>query len=102
MSQVIDDCLSGKVSAHYQTGHSHAYLNVMYMGEVSVCKILVDPMGKISEFKSRTKPYPQTLKDAIVQYFMFEASFSLMLAGIMSIKMIFIMYVDIVSEVFPA
>jgi predicted nucleotidyltransferase len=80
VSQVIDDCLSGKVSAHYQTGHPHAYLNVMYMGEVSVCKILVDPSGKISELKSKTKPYPQNLKDAIVQYFMFEGSFSLMLA----------------------
>ena len=80
VSQVVDDCLSGKVSAHYQTGHPHAYLNVMYMGEISVCKILVDPRGKISELKSRTKPYPQTLKDAIVQYFMFEASFSLMFA----------------------
>jgi len=80
VSQVIDDCLAGKVSAHYQTGHPHAYLNVMYMGEISVCKILVDPKGKISEFKSKTKPYPQALKNAIVQYFMFEASFSLMLA----------------------
>lgn len=30
--------------------------------------------------KSKTIPYPQTLKDAIVRYFMFEASFSLMFA----------------------
>jgi predicted nucleotidyltransferase len=80
VSQVIDDCLAGKVSAHYQTGHPHAYLNVMYMGEISVCKILVDPKGQILELKSKTIPYPQTLKDAIVQYFMFEASFSLMFA----------------------
>ena len=80
VSRVIDDCLSGKVTAHYQTGHPHAYLNVMYMGEISLCKILVDPRGKISKLKSKTKPYSQTLKDAIVQYFMFEASFSLMFA----------------------
>ena len=78
VSKVIDDCLAGKVSAHYQTGHPHAYLNVMYMGEIALCKILLDPKGRISELKSRTRPYPQALKDAIVQYFMFEASFSLM------------------------
>jgi len=80
VSQVIDDCLKGKVSAHYQTGHPHAYLNVMYMGEIAICRILADPKDRISELKSKTKPYPQTLKDAIVQYFMFEASFSLMFA----------------------
>ncbi|NLJ58150.1 MAG: DNA polymerase subunit beta [Tissierellia bacterium] len=80
VSELIDDCLEGKVTTHYQTGHPHAYLNVMYMGEISICKILFDPNGKISELKSKTIPYPKTLKDAIVQYFMFEASFSLMFA----------------------
>lgn len=80
VSQVIDDCLAGKVSAHYQTGNPHAYLNAMYMGEISVCKILVDPKGKILELKSKTNPYPQTLKDAIIAYFVFEASFFLMFA----------------------
>ncbi len=78
VSQVIDECLKGNVSIHYQTGHPHGYLNVMYMGEISVCKILSDPKGKISELKSKTIPYPPKLKDAIVGYFMFEASFSLM------------------------
>jgi predicted nucleotidyltransferase len=80
VSQVIVDCLEGKVTAHYHTGHPHAYLNVMYMGEISVCKILADPRGKIAELKAKTIPYPQTLKEAIVRYFMFEASFSLMFA----------------------
>lgn len=80
VSRVIEDCLSGKVSAHYQTGHPHAYLNVMYMGEISVCKILVDPKGKISELQSKTKPYPQILKDTIIPYFLFEAFFSFMFA----------------------
>ena len=80
VSQVIDDCLAGKVSTHYQAGHPHGYLNVMYMGEISVCKILVDPRGMISDLKSKTRPYPRALKDALVQYFMFEASFSLVLA----------------------
>jgi len=80
VAQVIDDCLEGKVTTHYHTGHPHAYLNVMYMGEISICKILFDPKGKISELKARTIPYPKALKEAIVQYFMFEASFSLMFA----------------------
>ncbi len=32
VSKVIDDCLNGKISSNYQTGHPHAYLNAMYMG----------------------------------------------------------------------
>lgn len=80
VSRVIDDCLKGVVSAHYHTGHPHAYINVMYMGEISICKILIDPTNQIAELKAKTMPYPKSLKDAIIGYFMFEAPFSLMFA----------------------
>lgn len=80
VSQVIDNCLSGLVSTYYHAGHPHAYLNVMYMGEVSICKILSDPTNRITELKAKTKPYPKKLQDAIVGYFMFEANFSLRFA----------------------
>ncbi|GAB3804071.1 nucleotidyltransferase domain-containing protein [Virgibacillus kimchii] len=80
VEQVIDECLLGNVSTHYHTGHPHAYLNVMYMGEVSICKILVDKTNRIARLKSKTIPYPKPLRVAIIGYFMFEASFSLMFA----------------------
>jgi len=78
VSEVIDDCLSGVVSIHYQTGHPHGYLNAMYIGELAICHILSDPEGILAELKQKTKPYPGKLKKAIIQYFSFEASFSLM------------------------
>src|SRR5699024_2420677 len=62
VSQVIDDCLEGRVSTHYHTGHPHAYLNVMYMGEISICKVLFEQSNWISELKAKTIPYPKTLK----------------------------------------
>ncbi|WP_096187081.1 nucleotidyltransferase domain-containing protein [Evansella halocellulosilytica] len=80
VEQVIDECLLGKVSTHYHAGHPHAYVNVMYMGEISVCKVLLDRDEQITRLKSKTHPYPKPLKDAIIGYFMFEASFSLMFA----------------------
>jgi hypothetical protein len=80
VSEVIDDCLEGGVSTHYHTGHPHAYLNVMYMGEISICNILYERARQISDLKAKTKPYPKALKDAIVGYFLFEANFSLMFA----------------------
>ena len=80
VSQVIDECTSGIVSTHYHTGHPHAYINAMYMGEISICRILVDKTNQIVKLKSKTIPYPKALKEAIVSYFMFEANFSLMFA----------------------
>ncbi|MEK3731569.1 MULTISPECIES: nucleotidyltransferase domain-containing protein [unclassified Paenibacillus] len=76
VKKVMEDCRSGNVSSHYHTGHPHAYLNVMYMGEVAACRILSDPDGEIARLKAQTLPYPKPLKDAITGFFMFEASFS--------------------------
>ena len=78
VSKVIDDCLIGHVSIHYQTGHPHGYLNAMYMGELAICNVLSDPEGRLGELKKKTKPYPEKLRQAMIQYFSFEASFSLM------------------------
>ena len=80
VSEVMDDCLEGRVSTHYHTGHPHAYLNVMYMGEISICNILYERAKQISDLKAKTRPFPKALRDAIVGYFVFEANFSLMFA----------------------
>ncbi|MFC5466192.1 nucleotidyltransferase domain-containing protein [Lederbergia graminis] len=80
VEQVMDECLLGKISTHYHAGHPHAYLNAMYMGEISICKILDDKTKRIAKLKSKTIPYPKPLKDAMIGYFMFEASFSFMFA----------------------
>lgn len=77
VSRVIDECLEGKVSSHYHAGHPHAYLNVMYMGEIAVCKVLYERGYQISNLKAKTRPYPEKLKQALIGYFLFEASFSL-------------------------
>lgn len=78
VSQVIEDCLMGKVTSHYQAGHPHGYLNAMYMGELAICRILFDPNGRLGELQAKTHPYPPALQRAIVGYFLFEADFSLM------------------------
>lgn len=77
VARVIDDCAKGIVTADYQTGHPHAYLNLMYMGEVDLCRVLADPEGRIAELKAKTRPYPEALQEAVIGRFLFEASFSL-------------------------
>src|SRR5699024_9886417 len=69
VEKVIKESLLGNVSTHYHTGHPHAFLNVMYMGEISICKIIIDPTRKLAKLKDKTKPYPKALKDAMIGYF---------------------------------
>src|SRR5699024_4645697 len=78
VNEVIKDCLSGKVTIHYQTGHPHGFLNVMYMVKLNICKILADPQNILIELKNKTFPYPPKVKQSITQFFAFEASFSFM------------------------
>lgn len=80
VAEVMKDCMKGMVTTHYHTGHPHAYLNMMYMGEISICKILFEKNNRISVLQAKTNPYPKALKDAILNYFLFEANFSLMFA----------------------
>lgn len=59
VENVIDDCLSG-------------------VGELAISHLLTDPTNKLTTLKEKIKPYPPTLKKAMIDYFSFEASFSLM------------------------
>ncbi len=79
-AQVIEDCLAGKITTHYHAGHPHAYINAMYMGEIAICKILMDRDQRLEGLKTKTKPYPVNMKKSLIDYFMFEAGFSAMLA----------------------
>jgi predicted nucleotidyltransferase len=81
VAQVIDNCLAGKITTHYHAGHPHAYINVMYLGEIAVCKILTDRNRRLAELKERTTPYPAKMKTSLIDYFMFEAGFSATFAG---------------------
>lgn len=80
VGNAVGDCLRGKVTGHYQTGHPHAYFNAMYAGELSIAAILSDPSGRISALKAKTIPYPEALRKAILCQFGFEMGFSLMFA----------------------
>lgn len=78
--QVIEDCRAGKLTIHYHTGHPHAYMNAMYMGELSACKVLWENSNSsISQMQQCARIYPDALGEEIMRRFMFEAHFSLSL-----------------------
>jgi hypothetical protein len=75
---VVDACHQGIVEMFYQPGHPHGFLSSMYMGEISVCKILWENGNReISALKEKTAPYPQALKHAVIAKFAWEIDFSL-------------------------
>ncbi|HMM22033.1 MAG TPA: nucleotidyltransferase domain-containing protein [Selenomonadales bacterium] len=81
VERAIAACCEGRITAHYQTGHPHAYLNAMYMGELAVCRILAAGDGKLEDMRAKTHPYPRKMKEAVIRFFMFEAGFSHMFAA---------------------
>ncbi len=80
VQKAIQEGQEGIVTAHYQVGHPHAYLNIMYMGELAISKLLWSREEKILGLKTIAEKYPQKLKMAIIHRFFFEAMFSQELA----------------------
>jgi len=75
--RVIDECRAGEFGRHYQPGHPHAFITTIYMGEIAYNRPLWDPHGDLMQLKILTDPYPPALANALVDYFLFEAKFSL-------------------------
>ena len=80
----VKECITqtdnGNITMHYQTGHPHAYLNVMYRGELASCKILYSKDNDFSKLKEYSECYPDNLQRALIAFFSFETKFSCDLA----------------------
>ncbi|MFQ4142368.1 nucleotidyltransferase domain-containing protein [Chlorogloeopsis sp. ULAP02] len=80
VNRVIDDCHIGRITIDYQPGHPHGFVSSIYMGEIAICQALYDPDGVLEALKVKTKPYPVGLKQATIDTFAWEISFSLLVA----------------------
>lgn len=80
VNRVIDDCHAGQITIDYQPGHPHGFVSSIYMGEVAICQPLYDPDRVLEALKAKTKPYPVKLKQATIDTFAWEISFSLFVA----------------------
>ncbi|MDZ7949535.1 nucleotidyltransferase domain-containing protein [Nostoc sp. DedQUE09] len=80
VNRVIDDCHARQITIDYQPGHPHGFVSSIYMGEIAFCQALYDPDGVLEALKLKTKPYPVGLKQATIDTFAWEISFSLLVA----------------------
>lgn len=74
--QAIEDTDRGSVTGHYQPGHPHAFLNVMYRGELAVCRPLWVRDEEFSAMKARAERFPDALREAMLTAYGFEMRFS--------------------------
>lgn len=77
---IIEEGRKGIVTPHYQAGHPHAYINVMYIGELAIGKMLWETGSHVSAMKRTAEHYPVELQKALIHLFSFEAELSLWLA----------------------
>lgn len=80
VKRILASSEAGQFSAHYQTGHPHAFLDVMYRGELACCKILYAADEEFAATKRQAERYPAALKRALADFFSFESEFSCALA----------------------
>ena len=78
VEQIIKDTEQGIVTANYQTGHPHGYISAMYRGELAISKIQYAKNERLCELKNQAEIYPGALKKSLINFFLFEAEFSLM------------------------
>ena len=78
VEQIMKDTEQGIVTANYQTGHPHGYISAMYRGELAISKVLYSRSSAFNEMKKKAETYPTALKKSLINFFMFEAEFSLM------------------------
>ena len=72
---VVESSESGRFSAHYQPGHPHAFLDVMYRGELACCRTLYAADAEFEALKRRAERYPAALKSALIGFFPLNAAF---------------------------
>jgi len=77
VARVIEACRSGRISVDYQPGYPHGFCSAIWMGEIAHCQPLRDPRGTIARLKAMASPYPKPLREALIQRFQWEITFSI-------------------------
>jgi predicted nucleotidyltransferase len=77
LDRVIADANAGRYEIHYLQQPPFGFFSGTYLGEVEVCIPLFDPKGRVDELKRRVAVYPEALRRALVQDYLFMAGFTL-------------------------
>jgi hypothetical protein len=77
VERVIAEAESGRYEIHYLQQPPFGFFSGTYLGETSVCVPLFDPEARLEPLKRRVAVYPEALRRAVVQDYLFMAEFTL-------------------------
>ena len=77
LERVIADAEAGRYQLDYSQQPPFGFFSATYLGDVAVCIPLVDPEARLDQLKSRVANYPEALRQAVVQDYLWAAEFGL-------------------------
>ena len=77
LERVITEAEAGRYELHYLQQPPFGFFSGTYLGEIAVCIPLFDPEARLDGLKRRVAAYPDALRRAVVQDFLFMAEFTL-------------------------
>src|SRR5258705_35802 len=77
VERVIADAQAGKFELHYGQLPPFGYLSATYLGDLAICIPLVDPSGVVAALKRQVATYPEPLRCALVQAYLWASEFTL-------------------------
>jgi Nucleotidyltransferase domain/Domain of unknown function (DUF4037) len=76
-ARVIADANAGRFELHWGQQAPFGFFGPTYLGELAICRPLFDPGGRVAALKREVAEYPEALRRAIVQAYLWQAEFSL-------------------------
>jgi len=77
VGRVVAEAEAGRHELDYAQQPPFGFFSVTYLGEVAVCVPLFDPEARLDSLKQRVAVYPEALRRAIVQDYLWQAEFAL-------------------------
>lgn len=77
VERVIAEAEAGRYELDYAQQPPFGFFSATYLGEVAICIPLFDPEARLDALKRRVADYPEALRQAIVQDYLWQAEFNL-------------------------
>lgn len=77
LERVIAEAEAGRYEQHYTQQPPFGFFSGAYLGEIAVCVPLFDPEARLEALKRRVADYPEALRQAVVQDYLWQAEFGL-------------------------
>jgi predicted nucleotidyltransferase len=77
LERVIVEAEAGRYELHYAQQPPFGFFSATYLGEIAICIPLFDPEALLDPLKRRVEVYPEALRRAVVQDYLWAAEFGL-------------------------